>query len=119
MVFSVGVTTGSRLMTTCLGWLGTGVGGSAIVGKLQCRGVQLIWIIGQGPAALTVSAGDIVWPFFSLTYYFSLPGGGPIWTELLSQSTKRQGHRPTNHLSEKELSIWLTLHVSFRELLSI
>ena len=40
----------------------------------QCRGVLLVWIIvGQGPIALAVGAGGVVWTFFSLIYLFSLP----------------------------------------------
>ena len=35
--------------------------------NFQCRGVLLIWIIiGQGPIALAVGAGGVVWTFFSL-----------------------------------------------------
>ena len=34
--------------------------------NFQCRGVLLIWIrVGQGPAALAVGAGGVVWTFFS------------------------------------------------------
>ena len=33
--------------------------------NFQCRGVLLIWIIvGQGPIALAVGAGGVVWTFF-------------------------------------------------------
>ena len=33
--------------------------------NLQCRGVLLIWIsVGQGPTALAVGAGWVVWMFF-------------------------------------------------------
>ena len=40
--------------------------------NLQCRGVLLIWIIvGQGPTALAIGAGGVVWTFFSLIYLFS------------------------------------------------
>ena len=40
--------------------------------NFQCRGVLLIWIIvGQGPIALAVGAGGVVWTFFSLIYHFS------------------------------------------------
>ena len=41
--------------------------------NFQCRGVPLIWIIvGQGPIALTVGAGGVVWTFFSrLSFLFS------------------------------------------------
>ena len=40
--------------------------------NFQCRGVLLIWIIvGQGPTALAVGAGGVVWTFFSLVYQFS------------------------------------------------
>ena len=40
--------------------------------NFQCRGVLLIWIkVGQGPTALAVGAGGVVWTFFSLIYLFS------------------------------------------------
>ena len=40
--------------------------------NFQCRGVLLIWIkVGQGPTALAVGAGRVVWTFFSLIYLFS------------------------------------------------
>ena len=33
--------------------------------NFQCRGVLLIWIkVGQGPTALAVGAGGVVWTFF-------------------------------------------------------
>ena len=54
-----------------------------MLGKLQCRGVLLIWIIvGQGPIAIKVGAGWGCLDFFSLVYLvFCLSpslGGGPI-----------------------------------------
>ena len=40
--------------------------------NFQCWGVLLIWIrVGQGPTALAVGAGGVVWTFFSLVYRFS------------------------------------------------
>ena len=40
--------------------------------NFQCRGVQLTWIIvGQGPTALAVSAGEGGFDTFSLIYHFS------------------------------------------------
>ena len=40
-----------------------------VLGKLP---VLLIWIrVGQGPAALAVGAGGVVWTFFFLVYHFS------------------------------------------------
>ena len=40
--------------------------------NFQCRGVLLIWIrVGQGPAALAVGAGGVVWTIFFLVYHFS------------------------------------------------
>ena len=44
-----------------------------MLGKRQCRGVLLIWIIvGQGSTALAVGAGGVVWTFcFSLVHQFS------------------------------------------------
>ena len=39
--------------------------------NFQCWGVLLIWIkVGQGPTALAVGAGGVVWTFF-LSYIFS------------------------------------------------
>ena len=51
--------------------------------NFQCRGVLLIWIkVGQGPTALAVGAGGVVWTFFSrLSFLFSFSislGDGPI-----------------------------------------
>ena len=51
--------------------------------NFQCRGVLLILIIGgQGPTALAVGAGGVVWIFFLssiISLFFSLsPGDGPI-----------------------------------------
>ena len=53
--------------------------------NLQCRGVLLIWIIaGQGPTALKVGVGRVVWTCFflsSIISLFFLPlvlGDGPI-----------------------------------------
>ena len=50
--------------------------------NFQCRGVLLIWIrVGQGPAALAVGAGGVVWTFFSrLSFLISFSlclGDGP------------------------------------------
>ena len=40
--------------------------------NFQCRGVLLIWIIiGQGPIALAVGAGGVVWTFFSHLSFLS------------------------------------------------
>ena len=44
--------------------------------NFQCWGVLLIWIIvGQGPIALAVGAGGVVWTFFlsSVISLFFLP----------------------------------------------
>ena len=47
--------------------------------NFQYRGVLLILIrVGQGPAALTVHVGGVVWTFFSLIYHFSSLGDGQI-----------------------------------------
>ena len=46
----------------------------------QCRGVLLIrMIVGQGPIALAVGAGGVVWTFFFsiIALSFSLSGGWP------------------------------------------
>ena len=50
-----------------------------VLGNFQCRGVLLIWIIvGQGPTALAVGAGGVVWTFFlsSVISLFFLPSSG-------------------------------------------
>ena len=40
--------------------------------KLTVPRRPTIWIIvGQGPTALAVGAGGVVWTFFSLVYHFS------------------------------------------------
>ena len=54
-----------------------------VLGKLPVPGVLLIWIrVGQGPAALAVGAGGVVWTFFSrLSFLISFSlclGDGPI-----------------------------------------
>ena len=60
------------------------------LGKLPVPGRPTIWIIvGQGPTALAVGAGGVVWtPFFSrLSFLFSYSlslGDGPIQTVILS-----------------------------------
>ena len=41
--------------------------------NFQCRGVLLVWIIGQGPIALAVGAGGGCLDIFSLIYLFSFP----------------------------------------------
>ena len=52
----------------------------------QCWGVLLIWIIvGQGPIALAVGAGGIVWAFFS------------------HLSVKHNKHKTTNHIMNSNL----------------
>ena len=47
--------------------------------NFQCRGVLLIWIeVGQGPTALAVGAGGVVWTFLShisLLFSFSVSLG--------------------------------------------
>ena len=54
-----------------------------VLGKLPVPGRPTIWIsVGQGPTALAVGAGGVVWTFFflsilSLLFSLSL-GDGPI-----------------------------------------
>ena len=51
-------------------------GGAMVLGKLP---VPMIWIrVGQGPAALAVGAGGVVWTFFfsSIISHFFLPLSG-------------------------------------------
>ena len=62
-----------------------------VLGKLPVPGRSAIWmIVGQGPIALAVGAGGGFFGQFcsplSFLSFFSLSlGGGPIWTEILSQ----------------------------------
>ena len=74
-----------NLHITCsmLGWSG----GAMVLGKLPVPGGPTIWmIVGQGPIALTVSAGGYCLDIFTLFLScFSLSlGDGPIWNEILS-----------------------------------
>ena len=61
-----------------------------VLGKLPMPGHPTIWTtVGQGPSALAVGAGAVVWTFYShlsflSSFAFSL-GDGPIWTEIQSQ----------------------------------
>ena len=61
-----------------------------VLGKLPVPGRPTIWIkVGQGPSALAVGAGGVVWTFLLssiLLSSFSLSlGDGPICTEIPSQ----------------------------------
>ena len=54
-------------------------GGAMVLSKLLAPGVLLLWItVGQGPTALTVGAGGVVWTFFlsSIISLFFLPLSG-------------------------------------------
>ena len=60
-----------------------GGGGAMVLGKLPVPGRHTIWMtVGQGPTALAVGAGGVVWTFLSHLshlYSFSLSlGDGPI-----------------------------------------
>ena len=47
-------------------------GGAMVLGKLPVPGCPTIWItVGQGPIALAVGAGGVVWTFFIFFYPFS------------------------------------------------
>ena len=51
---------------------GGGVGGAMVLGKLSVPGRPSIWItVGQGPTALAVGAGGVVWTFFSHLSFLS------------------------------------------------
>ena len=45
-----------------------------VLGKLPVPGrpTNLGFLVGQGPTALAVGAGGVVWTFFSPVYHFSL-----------------------------------------------
>ena len=49
-----------------VGWC-DGAGLTSSAGAFYLNGV------GQGPTALAVGAGGVVWTFFSLVYHFSFP----------------------------------------------
>ena len=54
-------------------------GGAMLLGKLPVLGILLIWNgVGQGPTALAVGAGGVVWAFFlsSIISLFFLPLSG-------------------------------------------
>ena len=59
-------------------------GGAMVLGKLPVPGHPTIWIaVGQGPTALIVGAGGVVWTFVTLIYHFLSSfslflGDGPI-----------------------------------------
>ena len=63
--------------------LGGWSGSAMVLGKLPVPGRPIIWmIVGQGPIALAVGAGGVVWTFLvptilSLIFSLSL-GDGPI-----------------------------------------
>ena len=53
-------------------------GSAKLVGKLQCRSAQQMWIIlGQGPIALAVGAGGGCLDIFSRLSFFNSPGRSP------------------------------------------
>ena len=62
-ILSIGMAT--SLITKCVlaiiwGWSG----GAMVLGKLPVPGRPTIWItVGQGPTALAVGAGGVVWTF--------------------------------------------------------
>ena len=73
-----------------------------VLGKLPVPGRPTILItVGQGPIALAVGAGGVVWTFFSsilspLSLSLSF-GDGPIYTEILSQKAVKP--KTTNQLT--------------------
>ena len=45
-------------------------GGAMVLGKLQVPGRPTLWmIVGQGPTALAVGAGGVVWTFLFSTIF--------------------------------------------------
>ena len=62
-----------------------------VLGKLPVPGRPTIWIkVGQGPTALAVGAGGVVWTFLlssilSFLFYSLSLGAGPMYTEILSK----------------------------------
>ena len=57
-------------------------GGAMVLGKLSVPGRPTIWmIVEQGPIALAVDAGGVVWTFYSLSLLSSFClslGDGPV-----------------------------------------
>ena len=78
-----------------------------VLGKLSVLGGPTNLInVGQGPIALAVSAGGVVWTFFSLFYLFSFLspslGDGLTYTEILFQrAIKPKNNQPTNQPTNK------------------
>ena len=70
-----------------------------VLGELPALGRSTIWItVGQGPTALAVGEGGVVWTFLLssiLSSFFLSLGGGPIQTEILSQRDVKP--KTTNH----------------------
>ena len=67
----------TNMATMPRGWSG----GAKVLGKLPVPGRPTIWItVGQGPTALAVGAGGVVWTFYSPLSFlssFSLFGRRP------------------------------------------
>ena len=62
-------------MTTCMGNRGC-LGGAMVLRKLPVPGRPTVWItVGQGPTALAVGAGGVVWTFLfsSILSFLFLP----------------------------------------------
>ena len=56
-------------LVSVLGWSG----GAMVLGKLPVPGRPTIWmIVGQGPIALAVGAGGVVWTFLLSSIFFLL-----------------------------------------------
>ena len=55
-----------------------------MLGKFQCRGVLLIWIVvGQGPTVPVIRSSGVYGYFLSWLSFLSLyMADGPIWTEI-------------------------------------
>ena len=77
-----------------------------VLGKLPVAGRPTIWItVGQGPTALAVGAGGVVWTFFSLIYPF-FPLSPSLWETAryrLKYCLKGPlNPKPTNQLNQEQ-----------------
>ena len=61
-----------------------------VLGKLPVPGRPTIWmLVGQGPIALALGAGGVVWTFLLSSVLSLSLGDGLIYTEILSQTAAK------------------------------